>query len=231
MKHLLQSIIVAAGLLAGTAAHADVIMYDATADFLLTKNASSPWSYGYSPGARANYHFTEFDTVSNGFWRKSDYVYWQTPTVFKNIATATQYGVLPGQIALHSGPVSNGDPAIVRFTAVHAGDYDVLGQFFAGDFGQMNGAIIANDLINNPLQYFANTTNQSTFTLSALHLKAGDTLDFVVGNNGNFGGGSTPLAVTIRGVTAAVPEPGSVGMVLAGLGLIGAVLARKRSAA
>ncbi|MES2162933.1 MAG: hypothetical protein V4476_17385 [Pseudomonadota bacterium] len=67
--------------------------------------------------------------------------------------------------------VANGDEAIVRFTAAHTGNYNVVGQFFAGDSGSVNGAIVENNLIGSPLAYFANTTNQSLFSLSALRKK------------------------------------------------------------
>jgi hypothetical protein len=64
------------------------------------------------------------------------------------------------------------------------------------------------------------------FSLASVHLNAGQTLDFVVGNNGNFYNGTTPLSVTI----SAVPEPETYAMMLAGLCLAGAVARRKRAA-
>jgi hypothetical protein len=50
-------------------------------------------------------------------------------------------------------------------------------------------------------------------------------VDFVVGNNGSFYYGNTPIFVT---VTTVVPEPGTYAMMLTGLGLLGFAAARRR---
>lgn len=158
--------------------------YDATADFQASNNSiGSVWSYGYSPSA-TGYAMTLFDiSTGSNTWNKSGYITLGTPTIWKNTSGSTLYGVNPGQIALHPGPVANGDYAILRFTAPTSANYTVTGQFFAGDSGSMNGGIVLNGNLANPLQYFSSTTDASFFSPLSLALTSGQTLDFVVGNN------------------------------------------------
>ncbi|NGZ87170.1 FxDxF family PEP-CTERM protein [Duganella aceris] len=227
MKKYARMIVASAALLAATAAQAATV-YDATADFQTVSNPGTVWSYGYSAGT--GYSFTAFDAAStlantNG-WSASNYNTLGTPGAWINTSNSSLYGAAPGQLSLHAGPVANGDSAILRFTAVQSGDYSVVGQFFAGDYRAQSGSVILNGQTANPLAYFADTTDSSLFSLSSVHLNAGQTLDFVVGNNGNFYNGTTPLTVTVT----AVPEPETYAMLLAGLCLVGAIARRKRAA-
>lgn len=99
-----------------------------------------------------------------------------------------------------------GDFAILRFTAPETANYKVSGQFFAGDSGSMNGRIILNADFSNPVQFFQNTDDSSTFILAPMTLLAGQTIDFVVGNNGNFSSGNTPIVVSIDSNTSVVTD-------------------------
>jgi hypothetical protein len=97
-------------------------IFDAVADFETnTTNPNSVWSYGYDPASISGYQLRPFDQrISDGylvFWQDSNYVSYNTPSIYKNLGSSTIYGVLPGQVALHPGPASNGDAAILRFTA------------------------------------------------------------------------------------------------------------------
>ncbi|MFN7483896.1 MAG: calcium-binding protein, partial [Betaproteobacteria bacterium] len=177
--------------------------YDANADFQTTSNPAGAWSYGYSVNGGAAYAMTLFDSVSVTVvglaWNKNGYGYEGTPGAWKNTSGITQHGVGPGQIALHPGPQAGGDFAILRFTAPATGLYDVSGQFFAGDRNPMSGSVVLNGNLLSPLQHFADTTDRSTLSLAPVQMAAGDTLDFVVGNNNDFYYGSTPLAVVVEG--------------------------------
>ena len=211
-----------AALLASASAQAEG--YDATADFQLLSNPGSVWSYGYSPSAGAGYAMTLFDAASASGWFMSNYGSLGTPAAFMNFG-APANGVATGQLALHAGPAAFGDLAILRFTAPTAGDYVVTGQFFAGDVGNDSGLIILNGDADHPLQSFSDTTDASIFAPLTLSLAAGAHLDFVVGNNGNFLNGSTPLSVQIN----AVPEPSNYLLLLSGLGVMAYVSGRRRA--
>jgi hypothetical protein len=182
-------------------------IFDAVADFETnTTNPNSVWSYGYDPASISGYQFRPFDQrISDGylvFWQDSNYVSYNTPSIYKNLGSSTIYGVLPGQVALHPGPASNGDAAILRFTAPQSTTYDVLGQFFVGDpYGDTDAQIVRNGSL---FQSLGSTTNNPNFGISNLFLATGDTLDFVIGNSGSYAGDSTPVVLQI---STAVPEP------------------------
>ena len=225
MTRLIVSSLLAFSVFAATGASAAV--YDATTDFQTLSNPGSVWSYGYSHPVGPAYSMTLFDNHSSAGWSMLGYVSLGTPAIWKNPAAYAQYGVAPGQVSLHPGPSPDGDFAILRFTAPVVGMYNVTGQFYAGDGGSMNGSIVLDGNLSNPLQYFTATTDQSFFTPLSLHLNGGETLDFVVGNNGNFYYGNTPITVSINDVTP-VPEPESYAMLLAGLGLLSFVARRRK---
>jgi len=185
-------------------------IFDAVKDFRLGRNGSGAWSYGYSAGWDADYRLIEFDaprdqsagSTPNMAWNKAGYIVSGTPAVWRNLAAFPRYGVAPGQLALHPGPRANGDFTIVRFTVPGAGRYRVSGQFFAGDTGAMSGRVLRNGDTTAPLALFASTTDASVFNLAPLDLQRGEILDFVVGNNGNFTSGNTPLTARIEAETA-----------------------------
>ena len=215
------------GILAATESHATV--YNATRDFSTSSNPDGVWSYGYSASGGSSYSMTLFDNQLHSWWVKAGYVILDVPAAGINTSGSRLNGVDPDQLFLHPGPVSYGDFAILRFTAPATGTYDVTGQFFAGDSGSMSGSIVLEGNILAPLQYFASTTDLSIFTPLAVSLSSGETLDFVVGNNGNFLFGSTPLSVTITSTSGAVvAEPAT--MPLLAMALMGGLgFARRRS--
>lgn len=187
-----------------------ITVYNAVNDFRTSSNNGGPWTYGYSEAGDAGYRMIRFDNTtdrpSSGIpgvvWSKNGYVTSGTPSIWRNLDTFPRYGVAPGQVSLHPGPRPNGDFTILRFTAPAVGRYKVAGQFFAGDSGAMSGRILRNERFASPLVSFPTTTDNSTFDLPVLDLDAGERLDFVVGNNGNFSSGNTPLVLSIEADTA-----------------------------
>jgi len=226
MKSLASAAIVFT-LLQSPVAHA---AWDATADFNATTitNPNGVWSYGYDPAATAGYQLKTFDlftaTLLPIAWQDSTYVYSMAPNFEKNTATSRIAGTLPGQIALHPGPATNGDAAILRFTAPQTGSYSIRAQFFAGDLGETEAWAVLNNDFLAPLGALGTTNLNPKFSIGALSLAADDTVDFVVGNRGSYFGDTTPLTAQI----SVVPEPGIPMLLLLGLGCIGLrVLARR----
>lgn len=206
--------------------------WDAAADFSATTgNPNVVWSYGYDPAAQAGYQFKGFDQFITSAtilaWRDSGYNSLDTPAFFKNLSAGTVNGTPSGQVALHPGPVANGDAAILRFSAPEAGAYAVSAQFFAGDSGETDAWVVLNGDFASPLATLGITSVNPGYTNASLWLNAGDTLDFVVGNHGSYFSDTTPLAVQIATV---VPEPASAALLAGGLmGLMG--LSRRRRSA
>jgi hypothetical protein len=204
--------------------------WDAEADFTPTtiSNPNGVWTSGYDPAAIAGYQLKSFNSLQHlgisPIWQDSAYVTLNVPAFYKNTGSTTLNGLLPDQVALHPGPVVNEDAAILRFTAPSTGIYAVKAKFFAGDSGETDAWVVKNGDFLTPLSSLGITSTNPTFASSGLQLSLGDTLDFVVGNHGNFFGDSTPLTVQI----SPVPELSSMSLMLAGLGLVWLTVRRGR---
>jgi hypothetical protein len=198
------------------------MIFDPTSEFQGEKNPGGAWGYGYSVGGGSLYSFIAFDAHGNdqvgvdpkSIWTKSDYIVLGAPAIWRNLTSTAMFGVRPGQVSLHAGPRPRGDFAVLRFTAPHNADsgtrqpYRVTGRFFAGDGGNTTAFIVKNEDISNPLRAFDSTDDSPGFSLVET-LSAGDTLDFVVGNNGSNVFGNTPLEVTLVGDEAELGAPPS----------------------
>ena len=212
--------------------NAQAAVYDATADFsVINNNPNGVWSYGWDPADAAGaYTFTAFDQVSGSGWQTSSHNILGTPGIWKNISGSTAYGVAPGQLSLHPAEdqfsLANDNAAILRFTASISGTYNVSAQFFAGDSGDTLAWVVKNNAFSSALASLGSTGSNPTYATNNLLLQAGDTLDFVVGNSSdNLWSDNTPVSVTI---SAAVPEPETYALMLAGLGLVSFAARRRR---
>ena len=197
--------------------------FSAAQDFQTTRNSAGVWTYGYCESGGSGYALVPFDNSEQGsgsttsaiVWSKTGYNISGTPSAWRNLGSQALYGVGPGQLSIHPGPRPNGDFAIVRFTAPTTSTYTIRGQFFAGDTGQMDGRVVLKGDFDHPLQYFPVTTDGSLLDLPPMNLAAGDSVDFMVGNNGDFSCGNTPLEISIHDSPAG---PERIAVVLSGGG-------------
>ncbi|MDZ4254036.1 MAG: CARDB domain-containing protein, partial [Sulfuritalea sp.] len=155
-----------------------LVVYDATNDFPQFNNGSGVWKTGWVPSL-ANYVFT------------------QEANIWKNTSTSTSYGVAPGQISMHPYP---SNPTALRFTAPTDGRYDVQAMFYPGDSGTIYAWMVLNG--NGAAPIFGGTqsaptgnTNSTPSFFTTIDLKAGDTLDTLVGNAYYYG--NTPVAIRV----------------------------------
>lgn len=188
-----------------------VTAYDAAADFSEVNNPNGVWSEGYTTSLGSAFQlFDQF--ASDGViarWTATS-ISPSVPTFFKNVSAAEVLTVPVGGVALHPG---RGQLAVLRFTAPNAGPFSVMAQFFAGDVGVTDAAILLNDNSAAPILSVASTNTNPSFQ-SVIPLQAGDTLDFVVGPAlDDFVSDTTPISVAI----SLVPEPSALAVLATGL--------------
>ena len=187
---------------------------DVAADFLPAgTNPHGVWSYGWAADLGSPMEL--YATFGSGLPSISgssriDFWYINTdPSVFYNPTSSNNhFGMTvtlhPSQFAMHPGP--KGQESMVRWTATSSGTYSIAASF-SGISGYKGASVTTTDVhvrhnenvvpggsgyVN--LNGFGNMT---TFNLKAA-VKAGDTIDFVVGyGNGNYVCDSTALAAKI----------------------------------
>lgn len=200
--------------LTGLSASAGVMTWDAVSQFGYNSNPSDPWSYGLEPqtltgpdAPTPEPNAAEFSLLSTPL-NSNGFVGWTTassyPVVAVNTSNATAYGVAPGQLAIQ--PDNNEDAGVVRWTSPINGLVNIDGQFYPGDKGIMDVAV----LVDGHETFSASDSGAFDQTV---FVNAGDTVDFAVteGPDG-YNYGNTPLSATI----SAVPEPSSAVIALSG---------------
>ena len=210
--------------------------WNAANDFNASTNPSGAWSYGWT--STLGGAFTAFSINGAGYgvdlWQKSGW-----PAVFHNPTSSaldTWSGTAhlePGVLVAHPG--SQGELAVVRWTAQSSGSYAVNAGFYGiSQSGQVtttdvhvlkNGVSSFDGLVEGHWAYENVRVGPTVLNFS---LNAGDHVDFVVGygSNNDYHFDSTRLDATIT----AVPEPETYAMLLAGLGLVGVIARRRKTA-
>ncbi|HYZ86060.1 MAG TPA: PEP-CTERM sorting domain-containing protein [Bryobacteraceae bacterium] len=201
--------------------------FNAETDFT-SSNPNGVWTYGSSVSTAnldtnfillPNYNPTCFSGVTDCFQDPSGLpaVVHNTTNSTANYLTVSQPPVL---LNLHPGTQSL---AVVRWTAPYTASWVFSGQFESIDSAPTGVDTLVADgsstISGQPLA--GPTGTQSTFLFSRT-VAAGSSIYFAVGNAGNLSNDSTGFNVAISDI----PEPGTIGMIVAGLGLT--LIARRR---
>lgn len=223
----------AAAAFAVAALPAAATTYDAFTSFDGTQGAGG-FTYGTFDGTS---FFTPFTANTNCFISGSTCLQalanHDVPGATKSLTTSFQYGsvnVPDDMLLVHPGS-ADGQAVYVMFTAPTTGTYSLAGEFKVLDihptgvdlrlFGNIGGFFFS-------APYGSLTAPGETRPISGglglLH--AGDSFGFIVDKAGNYGSDSTGIKFTITGST--VPEAAGWAMLIAGLGLTGAAMRRRR---
>jgi hypothetical protein len=191
---------------------ASTTSWDAAADFSGTNNPNGAWSYGWASSRTAQFNV---DTVSVSFWDGLlAWVYSNSqlePDVFYNPTNSTinPAGTNPipaHTLGFHPGPA--GQNAIVRWTAPHAGTYEVAATFTGRD---THGTSTDVAVLLNGAQLWAGAVNgylvTQSFGSTRVTLNAGATVDFTVGfgADGSYLYDTTGLSAQVNAVIDTTP--------------------------
>lgn len=235
MRSLLSKLLTTSGMLAlaGSNLFAGNVVNDLLAD-LAGPQTSTYLDYRYGYENTLGGAFTSFNTLnSNGALQYFNPgpgvpIVGADPnggTHFSSVVAASNEAILhPGQ---------QGQYAILRYIAPVSGNYSVNGLFSGQDMAGTTTDV--HILINGASDFDAGISGFSgigggtasginpsqIFSLSSLALTTGDTIDFAVGYgwNNDYTSDSTGLQATIQSV-ASTPEPGSLGLLFAGVSLL-----------
>jgi hypothetical protein len=217
--------------LAATEAKADST-WAMPSGFSTTANPNGAWSWGQSnaAGSLGSFELFPYRTwlleAPLPLWTVAGGNNQSNASAFINTLSTAYRNVLPGEVDVHPGPDAH--KAVMRWTSPLAGAITIVGSFGAGDHGvgiegNVDVHVITTDgagTVTGDLFDVLNTPSTQNFNL-ATTVAVGDTVDFVVGNAGNWYYDATPITVAIT------PEPATLSLLMLG-GL--AILRRRRVA-
>jgi hypothetical protein len=188
------------------------VVYSAAKDFSLASNPNGVWSYGYelSLGSGFQVHSATTNNASgvNGMEE------WYSPQLSGNTTPLVGYNsngsdelvydtvIVPAhQVWMHPGaPTSGNALSVLRWTAPAAGTYQVAAAFRGDDFAYPTSTDVhvlqnGSSLFDGGVYVYGPATS---FT-GTVSVKAGDTIDFVVGlgSDGDYTGDSTGISATL----------------------------------
>lgn len=179
---------------------AGFVSHEVAQDFSPTTNPNPPWSYGWAPSPGGAF------TVFNEGYTSSSLHFWQRlgqtlpSAAFNPTAGVISPGtaqLAPGKFHLHPGPA--GEAGVLRFIAPVTGLYEIQAAFQGADpTGTSTDVHVyfgAAEWFQAVVNGFGLASRQSHRTVAVL--TAGQTVDFVVGHNGNYNYDTTQVDATV----------------------------------
>lgn len=190
-----------------------IASWEIAGQFNAAQNPFEVWTYGYTDKADCTGPMIPFKNKLSTSFVGRPFESWvrgtttnanDLPTVSQSrgITLLSPLKLSPNGLSMHPG--SEGQCAVVRFTAPANGRYRFMGRFWAQNVSSSgtdtNVMIAING--NNPPIFFGNikalgspttTTTNMPFMKTGIALAVGNTIDFKVGANGNFLNDSTGL--------------------------------------
>ena len=168
---------------------ADTTVFNPATDFSIENgNPNGFWTYGWLPSKSSG--FVLFTTPSPA---ENPLPGWSAkacpdgnPSIWRNLGKEPKLGVGVGQLALHPG--CKYEPSILRWTSPGDGQYQINGEFFAGDKGVMRLGVRQGG------KWLWKAFDAGKFSLLRT-VSAGTSVDFIV--YGGYDSGSTPLELVI----------------------------------